>query len=85
MIACHRSRCTGVLPSRSVSSCQPRFVLRPSTDVLKYKLVKAWDLVPFFVTAFSQICFITQITRNENRDKVEHRSQRVWKWNELYV
>ena len=49
MIACHRSRCTGVLPSRTVSSCQLRFMLGPSIDVLKYKLVKGWDLVPFFV------------------------------------
>ena len=41
---------TDTLPSKAVSSCQQRFMLRPSTDVLKHKLVKAWDLVPFFVT-----------------------------------
>ena len=36
MIDCHRSHCTGVLPSRAVSSCQPRVMFGPSTDVLKY-------------------------------------------------
>ena len=39
--------CTDTLPSRAVNSGQPRFVLRPSTDVLNYALVKGWDLVLF--------------------------------------
>ena len=43
-------RCTDTLPSRAVNSGQPRFTFRPSTDVLKHKLVKGWDLVPLFVT-----------------------------------
>ena len=39
--------CTDTLPSWAVSSCQPRFMLPLSTDVLKYKLVKGCDLVVF--------------------------------------
>ena len=33
-------RCTDTLSSRLVNFGQPRFMLRPSTDVLDYKLVK---------------------------------------------
>ena len=43
-------RCTDTLSSRAVNSDQPRFMLRPSTDVLKYKLVKGWDFSSFFAT-----------------------------------
>ena len=48
--------CTDTLPSRAVNSGQPRFMLSPSTDALKYKLVKVRDLVPFFVTLHSLKC-----------------------------
>ena len=44
--------CTDTLPLRAVSSCQPRFILLYSTDVLKYKVVKFGGLDPFAVAVF---------------------------------
>ena len=70
-------RCTDTLWSRAVSSCQPRFKLRPSTDVLKYKLVKAWHLVPFFVALhfLKYVLFCRAHTGNLQRKPRQCRAQ----------
>ena len=69
--------CTDTLPSMAVSSSQPRSMLPPSTDVLKYKLVKGCNLVPFFRDfTFSEMFHCAkniQVTCRENRNNVEHR------------
>ena len=64
--------CTDTLTSWLVSSCQPRFMLPPSTDVLKYKLVKGCNLVPFFVTLhFLKHVLIVQSTYEYLAEKTE--------------
>ena len=56
-------RCTDTLQFKGRELLSTKVHVASLHNVLKHKLVKAWDLVPLFCDfTFSEICLITQST-----------------------